>query len=53
MSAQEFDGGKDSLFQQFDAVGRRHMEYVNDRGTHADVPVAVRSTGVAPALRRQ
>ncbi len=22
----------------FDALGRRHMEYVNDRGTYADVP---------------
>jgi transglutaminase-like putative cysteine protease len=35
----EFDGSADSLFQPYDASGRRHMEYVLDRGAHADVPV--------------
>jgi transglutaminase-like putative cysteine protease len=34
----EFDGKTDSLFQPFDRAGRRHMEYLNDRGTFADVP---------------
>ena len=34
----EFDGSTDSLFQPFDQVGRRHMEYLRDRGTFADVP---------------
>ena len=34
----EFDGAEDSLFQPFDASGRRHMEYLTDRGTFADVP---------------
>ena len=34
----EFDGSADSLFQPFDQVGRRHMEYLRDRGTFADVP---------------
>ena len=34
----EFDGHSDSLFQQFDRAGNRHMEYVLDRGTFADVP---------------
>ena len=34
----EFDGGDDSIFHEFDALGRRHMEYVNDRGAYADVP---------------
>lgn len=34
----EFDGDTDSLFQPFDQAGRRHMEYLNDRGTFADVP---------------
>ena len=34
----EFDGESDSLFQPFDRAGRRHMEYLNDRGTFADVP---------------
>ncbi|MCC7411511.1 MAG: transglutaminase domain-containing protein [Gammaproteobacteria bacterium] len=35
----DFDGRTDSLFQPFDARGRRHMEYVRDRGVRADVPV--------------
>jgi transglutaminase-like putative cysteine protease len=34
----EFDGVTDSLFQPFDAQGRKHMEYVMDRGRFADVP---------------
>jgi transglutaminase-like putative cysteine protease len=35
----EFDGRNDSLFHPFDRAGRRHMEYVNDRGTFDDVPI--------------
>ena len=34
----DFDGETDSLFQPFDQAGRRHMEYLNDRGGFADVP---------------
>lgn len=34
----EFDGEHDSLFQPFDPDGRRHMEYLHDRGPYADVP---------------
>ena len=34
----EFDGQTDSLFQPFDRTGRRHMEYLKDRGAFADVP---------------
>lgn len=34
----EFDGETDSLFQPFDPAGRRHMEYLKDRGPFADVP---------------
>ena len=34
----EFDGETDSLFHPFDQAGRRHMEYLKDRGTFADVP---------------
>ncbi len=34
----EFDGRSDSVFQQFDRKGNRYMEYVHDRGLHADVP---------------
>jgi transglutaminase-like putative cysteine protease len=36
----EFDGREDSIFHAYDRAGRRHMEYVRDRGTHADVPAA-------------
>jgi transglutaminase-like putative cysteine protease len=34
----EFDGRQDSLFHPFDREGRRHMEYLRDRGTFTDVP---------------
>ena len=36
----EFDGRRDSLFHAFDREGRRHMEYLKDRGAFADVPFA-------------
>lgn len=36
----EFDGRTDSLFQPYSPDGRRHMEYLRDRGTFADVPFA-------------
>jgi transglutaminase-like putative cysteine protease len=36
----EFDGRSDSLFHPFDPAGRRHMEYLQDRGAFADVPFA-------------
>jgi len=35
----EFDGRNDSIFHPFDADDRRHMEYLRDRGSFADVPV--------------
>lgn len=34
----EFDGTEDSIFHPFDEDNRRHMEYVRDRGSYADVP---------------
>jgi transglutaminase-like putative cysteine protease len=34
----DFDGVNDSLFHPFDPAGRRHMEYLRDRGAFADVP---------------
>jgi len=34
----EFDAVSDSLFHPFDRAGRRHMEYLHDRGAYADVP---------------
>jgi transglutaminase-like putative cysteine protease len=36
----EFDGRNDSIFHPFDSVGRRHMEYVNQRGHFPDLPHA-------------
>ena len=36
----EFDGREDSIFHAFDEADRRHMEYLRDRGSHAEVPVA-------------
>lgn len=35
----EFDGEHDSLFQEYEG-GKKYMEYLNDRGSYADVPVA-------------
>jgi transglutaminase-like putative cysteine protease len=34
----DFDGVNDSLFHPLDQAGRQHMEYLQDRGTYADVP---------------
>jgi transglutaminase-like putative cysteine protease len=34
----EFDGTADSVFHEFDTHGRRHMEYIRDRGSYADIP---------------
>ncbi len=34
----EFDGVSDSLFHEFDRAGKRHMEYLRDRGPYPDVP---------------
>lgn len=34
----EFNGETDSLFHEFDQAGRRHMEYLRDRGPYEDVP---------------
>jgi hypothetical protein len=38
--ALEFDGAAYSLFQPHDRRGRRHLEYLRDRGAYADVPAA-------------
>jgi transglutaminase-like putative cysteine protease len=34
----EFDGFTDAVFQEFDALDRRHMEYVADHGIWSDLP---------------
>ena len=36
----EFDGRADSLYHPFDRAGRQHMEYVNERGSFDEVPLA-------------
>ncbi len=35
----EFDGRSDALFHEYSADGRRHMEYVAQRGSFADLPL--------------
>jgi hypothetical protein len=35
----EFDGTGDALLHPFSGDGRRHMEYVRDRGVFADLPL--------------
>jgi len=34
----EFNGKEDSLFHPLDNTGQKHMEYLRDRGDHADFP---------------
>lgn len=36
----EFDGRSDSLYHPFDRSGQRHMEYVHQRGSFDDLPLA-------------
>lgn len=36
----EFDGREDSIYHPFDLAGNRHMEYLQMRGEHDDVPLA-------------
>jgi transglutaminase-like putative cysteine protease len=36
----EFDGVHDSIYHAFDRAGNRHMEYVRQRGTFNDLPLA-------------
>jgi transglutaminase-like putative cysteine protease len=35
----EFDGLEDSIYHPFDVDGKRHMEYLNYRGTFSDLPL--------------
>ena len=35
----EFDGHSDSIYHPFDSSGNRHMEYLNQRGNYADLPL--------------
>ena len=34
----DFDGTDDALFHEFEPGGKRHMQYVRDRGRHTDLP---------------
>ncbi len=34
----DFDGRSDSIFHEFSADGKKHMEYLYDHGTFADMP---------------
>jgi transglutaminase-like putative cysteine protease len=34
----DFDGVNDAVFHPFDLEGRRHMEYITDHGSFADLP---------------
>ena len=34
----EFDGREDSIFHPFDKSGNKHMEYIKDHGSFADLP---------------
>lgn len=34
----EFDGRSDAVFQEYDALDRRHMQYVKDSGVWSDFP---------------
>ena len=36
----EFDGRADSIYHPFDKAGNRHMEYVRQRGTFDEMPLA-------------
>jgi transglutaminase-like putative cysteine protease len=36
----EFDGVNDSIFHAYDVQGNRHMEYIRDHGSFADLPLA-------------
>ena len=36
----EFDGRADSIYHPFDRAGNRHMEYVHQRGSFDDLPLA-------------
>ena len=35
----DFDGRADSIYHPFDAAGKRHMEYVAQRGPYDDLPL--------------
>ena len=36
----EFDGRNDSIFHPYNAAGNKHMEYITEHGSFADLPLA-------------
>ncbi|MCA9659252.1 MAG: transglutaminase domain-containing protein [Myxococcales bacterium] len=48
----EFDGTHDALLQPFDGAGRRHMEYVRERGLYFDLPLEEILTTFATTYRQ-
>ena len=49
MSPLEFDGTADSLYHPFDAIGRRHMEFVHTHGDFDDFPYDLVVGGIRTA----
>jgi transglutaminase-like putative cysteine protease len=47
----EFDGLNDALLHAFDETGNRHMEYVRQRGSYADLPFDEIMTAFADSYR--
>lgn len=45
----DFDGKEDSIFQEFNDEGHKHMEYLADHGTFDDVPMEFIAMSVAKA----
>jgi transglutaminase-like putative cysteine protease len=48
----EFDGVHDSLYHPYDRAGRRHMEYVHERGSFDEMPLAQIAADFAAAYPR-
>jgi transglutaminase-like putative cysteine protease len=48
----EWDGRNDSLYHPYDREGRRHMEYVHQRGSFDDMPLAQIAADFAAAYPR-
>lgn len=52
VTALEFDGVQDSVFQPFDSQGNQYMEYLTDHGRHADLPLRELRTAFENAYPR-
>ncbi len=49
----EFDGCNDALLHPYSGDGSRYMEYVNDRGVYADLPLEVMLADLAETYGRR